>query len=128
MVTDPLKADSDGDGLTDGEEVNTYHTDPLNVDTDGDGISDYDEVKLGLNPLVQDSNGDGILDCDEKFQQSITSEIKCEEKPEVTDVTVSFSGTGNIESTTTIDNIYKIDMNSSGVAGLMGAPVEISST
>ncbi len=36
--------DSDGDGLSDGDEVHIYKTDPNNVDSDGDGISDYDEV------------------------------------------------------------------------------------
>ncbi len=41
---DPTRADSDGDGLTDGDEVNIYSTDPTLPDTDGDGLSDYDEV------------------------------------------------------------------------------------
>jgi len=45
-------ADTDGDGLTDGDEVNTYGTDPLNSDTDGDGISDGDEIANGTDPLV----------------------------------------------------------------------------
>ena len=38
-------------GLTDGEEINTHLTDPLAEDTDGDGISDGDEVAQGSNPL-----------------------------------------------------------------------------
>ncbi len=49
--TDPHNADTDGDGLYDGEEVNTFHTDPLKADTDGDGYSDGQEVKNGFNPL-----------------------------------------------------------------------------
>lgn len=49
--TDPLKADTDGDGLFDREEVKVYHTDPINPDTDGDGFKDGDEVKSGYNPL-----------------------------------------------------------------------------
>ena len=44
-------ADTDGDGLSDYEEVKIYHTDPLNPDTDGDGFSDGMEVKSGYNPL-----------------------------------------------------------------------------
>ena len=36
--------DSDGDGLDDSIEVNTYKTDPLSTDSDGDGFNDYDEV------------------------------------------------------------------------------------
>ena len=67
--TDPLKADSDGDGLTDSEEVNTHGTDPLKADSDGDGLSDKDEI-LAVNgyatdPLNADSDGDGM---DDKFE------------------------------------------------------------
>ncbi len=48
--TDPNNADTDGDGLTDGQEVLLYHTNPVLVDTDGDGIPDGVEVKLGSDP------------------------------------------------------------------------------
>src|SRR5258706_6325024 len=64
--TDPLKADTDGDGLSDGEEVNTYKTNPLIPDTDQDGLSDGDEVlKYKTNPLNPDTDGDGLSDGDE---------------------------------------------------------------
>lgn len=49
--TDPLLKDSDGDGLSDSDEVNTYRTNPKNIDTDGDTYKDGDEVKGGYNPL-----------------------------------------------------------------------------
>jgi len=39
-----VDTDSDGDGLTDDEEINVYGTDPNNADTDGDGITDGNEV------------------------------------------------------------------------------------
>lgn len=42
--TDPFNDDTDGDKLSDGEEVNRYRTNPLSRDTDGDGYSDYDEI------------------------------------------------------------------------------------
>lgn len=48
--TDPLKPDSDEDGLTDGQELVTHHTDPLNPDSDSDGYKDGDEVRNGYNP------------------------------------------------------------------------------
>jgi len=48
-----LLRDTDGDGLTDGQEIE-LGTDPLNPDTDGDGLLDGDEVANGLNPLVSD--------------------------------------------------------------------------
>jgi len=38
--TDPLNPDSDGDGLTDGDEVNTFGTDPNDSDHDNDGYCD----------------------------------------------------------------------------------------
>ncbi len=42
--------DSDGDGLTDGQEAE-LGTDPFNPDTDGDGFNDGDEVANGTDPL-----------------------------------------------------------------------------
>jgi hypothetical protein len=48
--TDPNNPDTDGDGLTDGAEVNTTHTDPLNPDSDGDGFTDKQEVQAHTNP------------------------------------------------------------------------------
>jgi len=83
-------ADSDGDGLTDAEEI-ALGTDPNNPDTDGDGFSDGVEVyfaKLGatFNPIGfalpdgggqdpgcppalrgVDSDCDGLTDCDEQI-------------------------------------------------------------
>ncbi len=64
--TDPNVADTDGDGLKDGEEVLTYFTNPLLADTDKDGIVDSDEVlKYKSNPLKADGDGDGLSDGDE---------------------------------------------------------------
>lgn len=61
--TDPDNFDSDGDGLNDGEEVNTYKSNPLNADSDGDGLKDSDEVKLyNTNPIIADTDGDGLND------------------------------------------------------------------
>ena len=51
--TDPNDADSDDDGLADGDEINIYGTDPLvNADKDGDGISDADEVTAGTDSMT----------------------------------------------------------------------------
>ena len=44
LGTDPYNPDTDGDGLTDYQEVRIYFTNPLNLDTDGDGINDFDEI------------------------------------------------------------------------------------
>ncbi len=65
-MTNPLKKDSDGDGLNDGDEVNKYKTNPNNADTDGDGLSDGDEVmKYKTDPNKFDTDGDGLSDGDE---------------------------------------------------------------
>jgi outer membrane protein OmpA-like peptidoglycan-associated protein len=61
--TDPYNADTDGDGLSDGAEVNDYKTDPLNADTDWDALKDGAEVLTYLtDPLVADTDGGGVAD------------------------------------------------------------------
>lgn len=42
--------DTDGDGLTDYEELQVTHTSPFIPDTDSDGVSDGEEVEKGENP------------------------------------------------------------------------------
>lgn len=46
--------DSDGDGLTDAEEVE-LGTDPDSADTDGDGVDDGDEVEGRTDPTIDGS-------------------------------------------------------------------------
>jgi hypothetical protein len=41
--TEPKNADTDNEGLLDGEEVLQYLTDPKNPDTDGDKLDDYND-------------------------------------------------------------------------------------
>ena len=53
--TDPHNPDTDGDGLSDGDEVNRYHTNPLLTGTDGDGIPDGVEVQTGTDPNNRNS-------------------------------------------------------------------------
>jgi hypothetical protein len=67
LGTDPSRADTDGDRVLDAEEVEGWTpggfiTDPLDVDTDNDGISDGDEKALGSNPTVKDA--DAFTDSD----------------------------------------------------------------
>lgn len=51
LGSDPAAADSDADGLPDGDEVSVYGTSPLNGDTDGDGVPDITEVTGNSDPL-----------------------------------------------------------------------------
>lgn len=60
--TDPLDADTDADGLSDGSEL-AGGTDPLSADTDGDALLDGEEVAAGRNPLVPNA-GDDAPDAD----------------------------------------------------------------
>ena len=60
-LADPA-TDTDGDWLTDYEEIFIYGTLPFDVDTDNDGCDDGWEVLHGFDPLVNDSGRDPDLD------------------------------------------------------------------
>ena len=64
--TNPLDSDSDDDGLSDGVEVNVYSTSPTDSDSDDDQLSDGYEVNTLLtNPLLSDTDSDNLTDYDE---------------------------------------------------------------
>ena len=61
--------DSAADGLSDQEELSRYHTSPHIADTDGDKVGDGEEVQKGYSPLVVgkklsevDTDADGVMD------------------------------------------------------------------
>ncbi|MBD3227994.1 MAG: hypothetical protein GF329_07375, partial [Candidatus Lokiarchaeota archaeon] len=67
MSSNPLKVDSDGDGLSDWKEYqiwieNGIGLDPMDPDTNNNGISDYNETVGGIK---LDSDGDGLTDLEE---------------------------------------------------------------
>ena len=70
--SDPLSADSDGDGLSDRQEV-AAGSSPVKRDTDGDGMTDDWEAAHGLDPgnasgadgAAGDPDGDGLSNIDE---------------------------------------------------------------
>ena len=63
--------DSDGDGLSDEDEINIYGTLPGNPDSDGDGLSDGDEILMySTFPNDADSDDDFINDGDEVINGS----------------------------------------------------------
>ena len=84
-LTDPSTFDSDGDGLSDGQELGGWdvnvigektkerdsaqsrrvRSDPTIKDTDHDGLDDFNEFQNLGDPLVRDTDGDRILDGDE---------------------------------------------------------------
>lgn len=80
LLTDPKKADSDGDGINDAEEIGENTDEPKDTDLDGiidaldnvdnsdsdnDGLTDTQEMNLKSDPQVADSDGDGINDLEE---------------------------------------------------------------
>jgi len=61
--TDPTMADTDGDGIDDGDELNGVPpTVPTRPDTDDDGLDDGAELALGTDPTDPDSDDDGFSD------------------------------------------------------------------
>lgn len=61
-MTNPLVPDTDNDELPDGDEVQNYKTDPLNPDTDADLLQDGDEITRRTNPLIPDTDQDALSD------------------------------------------------------------------
>jgi len=63
LVFHDYNSDTDGDNLTDFQELIIYGTNHLLADTDGDGINDFDEINIhGTSPLSPDSDGDWLPD------------------------------------------------------------------
>jgi hypothetical protein len=61
--TDPNNPDCDDDELTDGDEVNIYHSNPLSKQSDQDGLSDTEEVKVyRTHPASEDTDNDALWD------------------------------------------------------------------
>ena len=52
--------DSDGDGLSDLQEIRFFNTSANNPDTDGDGMTDFEEVEAMTNPLGTGKLGDHL--------------------------------------------------------------------
>lgn len=67
--TNPVKADTDGDGVTDHDEVFEYDTDPTNADSDNDGLDDGAELyEYNTDPMIPDSDDDNLTDGEEVNQ------------------------------------------------------------
>lgn len=66
------RRDTDGDGLSDWEEIYIYKTSPYLADSDSDGISDKEEIERGTDPncpegqdcrfIIPGATGDNLAD------------------------------------------------------------------
>jgi uncharacterized repeat protein (TIGR02543 family) len=74
---DPLDADTDDDGLSDGAEINTHQTNPVLDDSDSDGLADGAEINThGSNPKLADTDGDGLGDSAEVVTHGTNPAVK----------------------------------------------------
>lgn len=104
LGTDPLKRDTDGDGLTDAEEVAGWtvtksdgtqrmvHSDPLQVDSDGDGLSDVVEKQLKTDPHRRNFKAPSVVGrvqsqgANALKQERLRCKVVTREEPEQPDV------------------------------------------
>lgn len=74
FVSSPPIVDSDGDGLSDEDEVNIHNTNPNNIDSDNDGLTDYEEVVIyntdPLNPFIFADSFD-LIDQQVNFHETV---------------------------------------------------------
>ncbi|MGN7515356.1 MAG: gliding motility-associated C-terminal domain-containing protein, partial [Allomuricauda sp.] len=123
--------DTDGDGLTDGEEA-TLGTSPTNPDTDGDGLTDGEEVLVEDDPAteaVPENATDPLDPCDpfltpdcnpEDIDLAISKEVDDEEVLLNEEITFTIT----LENTT-MDNVLDIvvsDVLDSGFELLSNTP------
>jgi alpha-galactosidase len=98
LGTNPIIADTDGDTLLDGPELDGVDlrppTDPLNADTDGDGIDDDVETNTGTyvsaadtgtDPTNADTDTDGLTDGVETNTGTFVDETDTGTDPTVAD-------------------------------------------
>lgn len=121
--TNPIKADTDKDNLSDGDEVNKYGTDPLDPDTDDDGLLDGDEVAVGLDPLSGATDG-GVSDKDRKIEQHINENSEVFEEVNTSDnpfkVSIDITAAGNAETALTAkESGYSDIISNDAVLGII---------
>ncbi|MBC7406247.1 MAG: hypothetical protein H7230_02130 [Candidatus Parcubacteria bacterium] len=71
--TNPNKADSDDDGIADGDEVNIYNTDPTKSDSTNSGYSDFAKIKACNDPAFKFTNTTNKLSA--QRQKQLTDNI-----------------------------------------------------
>ena len=108
--------DSDGDSLSDGEEINHYGTNPILYDTDSDGIGDGDELLIGKNPIDSSDGSTRII-------QTMEQRIINDEDPAIDSVDITISLANRIDRVVDVRDYYNIDVYSTYVYGRVGSPL-----
>jgi hypothetical protein len=97
--------DSDEDGVTDWEEVVRLDLDPLNSDTDGDGASDGYEIDAGFDPNDPSSKPAGLINIRPAVEISINAGVGkvytlqySSDMENWTDSGVTITGTGKTQT------------------------------
>ena len=86
--------------MSDYDEINKYNTDPLKADSDGDKLNDGEEIAIGLDPNNPETFG--VPDAEYKVEQTISadsdvmSEVNTEESPY--ELSLEISATGNADT------------------------------
>ncbi|WP_211567232.1 hypothetical protein, partial [Microbulbifer marinus] len=108
LQTDPFRADSDWDGIPDGEDL--WPLDPSKaMDQDGDGIPDAWEITRGLsefdpNDAAMDLDGDGL---------SNLEEYRAGTRPDFHDS--DLDGVPDGDDVAPLDAAYRIDADRDGL-------------
>jgi hypothetical protein len=119
-------SDSDGDGLTDFEEVRdgwdidlpiapydtnpTVFPDPLAADVDGDGLTDPEEKMAGTDPRVADTDGDGSVDAVDP--EPLNPQVTGNAAPTITNFNAEITGvTVTVTATVTDDNLSELTID-----------------
>ena len=110
--------DTDGDDLSDYDEVATYKTDPLKPDTDGDGVDDGVEIAIGSDPLKAET----------KFETKLGTNRIANGDAEAVDILVKMTGDADSAGSLSIVPLTRADnaLISNQIPGYLGAAYEIS--
>ena len=120
--TDPRIKDCDKDGLTDYQEIINYSTDPLDNDTDNDGLTDYQEVEgvFGYNtdPLSADTDNDGLTD-GEEISLKTNPLLNDTDRDQLSDLSEIRLGTDPLDNDTDSDSILDgLEIHGVNISGL----------
>lgn len=122
LGTNPYETDTDGDGVSDYDEVDVYHSNPLSTDSDGDGMSDADETtKYGTNPFGIDTDGDGLDDLAEITVYNTDPRTADSDNDGLTDKQEIERGSDPLKGDTDGDGIGDADDKCPGVPGVRSA-------